>query len=309
MQKFQLLLCFWAFSMPVLFSQSYTFSYFQEPYAPLQGDSIIAEEDAWGNAPWVLPIGFPLSFMGENAETIQIFEGFLFFNENTDSSNTFIAYGASLSNLGASPVSIQRSGNTGNRILKIQVKNAGFFIGNSQNYVNFQIWIYENDKSLEVHFGPRNINSYVWEEGWNGPIIGTGNSGSGFLFYAGDSPTAPNTYQYGNPDTLIHSLTGPPPANLVYRFTPTVSKTLSPRTHQIDLSVGPIPCNDHLQLSGNELAQIKHFNVFDAAGRCVLNGILSSPELDVRTLLPGSYFLELQGDQQQTAIIKFSKTR
>ena len=61
-----------------------------------------------------------------------------------------------------SPINYKVDGEDGNRILKIEWINAGFYEevvvdGTNNISVNFQLWIYEEDNAIEFHYGNSNI--------------------------------------------------------------------------------------------------------------------------------------------------------
>lgn len=53
-----------------------------------------------------------------------------------------------------SSMSVLLTGNTGNQILKFQWKNMGLINHSGTEYVNFQIWFNEADKTVSYHYGP-----------------------------------------------------------------------------------------------------------------------------------------------------------
>jgi hypothetical protein len=78
-----------------------------------------------------------------------------------------------------SPICYTIDGSENKRILKIEWKNAGFtqfFTSSSLNdYVNFQIWLFEEDNHIEIHFGESNTDGgtfgYPQDNSATGPSI------------------------------------------------------------------------------------------------------------------------------------------
>jgi hypothetical protein len=82
----------------------------------------------------------------------------------------------------ASPISYEIVGSPGQRILKIQWENAGFrewcSSSDTNDYVNFQIWLYEDVSRIEVHFGDNQANPGAY--GY--PDCNGGTYGTQFIF-------------------------------------------------------------------------------------------------------------------------------
>lgn len=74
-----------------------------------------------------------------------------------------------------SSVSYRISGTAGNRVLKVQWKNAGFKQVGSRvdttDYVDYQIWLFETDSHIEIHFGRSSTSIVTW--GGSGSADGT----------------------------------------------------------------------------------------------------------------------------------------
>jgi hypothetical protein len=67
-----------------------------------------------------------------------------------------------LTGISQSPISYKMEGNAGSRILKIEWKNAGFVgeigeLGTLNDYVNFQVWLFEGSNDVEMHYGPNMV--------------------------------------------------------------------------------------------------------------------------------------------------------
>ena len=67
-----------------------------------------------------------------------------------------------INNNSLSNISFISSGDSGERVLKIQYQNAGFYDeinekGTSNDFINFQLWLYETSNKIEIHFGPNSV--------------------------------------------------------------------------------------------------------------------------------------------------------
>ncbi|MFA6949581.1 MAG: T9SS type A sorting domain-containing protein [Lentimicrobiaceae bacterium] len=122
---------------------------------------------------YIIPIGFDFFFFNSTIDTLFFFETAPSILSSSKELNGFhkiiIPFGASLVDRGIgsshslSPLSYQLSGEIGSRILKIEWKNAGFaieyYLNNTlDDYVNFQLWLYETSGKMEIHYGPSQIS-------------------------------------------------------------------------------------------------------------------------------------------------------
>jgi hypothetical protein len=314
MQKLYYLCFLFVFSGTRLFAQGYTLDYYQQPYTPLQGDSSISEGIPWFNETWDIPIGFNFKFLGQPYDSFVLWNEALYFDFEQE--NLFFSpYTADLNDKGwvtpgpdiLSPISILRDGTPGNRILKIQVKNAGFFEGGAQDSVNFQTWIYEGSNVIEVHFGPRNIVSNVWQEDWSGPIIGAFDLLTDYYYLAGGNPAMPEGIFYLPEDSTVYSLNGPPPSGIVYRFTPTTVASHEVEANALDVEISPNPFLHSIRIHSNQDQDELDIQVYDLSGHPLLHEKTTNNSLNLSNLPAGAYFLKVKsrdGTQLTRKIIK-----
>ena len=77
-----------------------------------------------------------------------------------------------------SPIDYEISGNTGQQVLKIQWENAGFeqwfTSSDTSDFVDFQIWLFESDNHIEIHFGSHQADpgTYGYPEATSDPNPG-----------------------------------------------------------------------------------------------------------------------------------------
>jgi hypothetical protein len=311
--------CYFLFLLFALFQQSsqaqgYTLDYYQKAYADIQGDSSISEGIPWFNETWDIPIGFNFKFLGQPYDSFVLWNEALYFDFEQE--NLFFSpYMADLNDKGfvtpgpeiLSPISILREGTPGNRILKIQVKNAGFFEGGAQDSVNFQTWIYEGSNVIEVHFGPRNIISNVWQENWSGPIIGAVDLLTDYYYLAGGNPAMPEGNLYGSADSIFYSLNGPPPSGIVYRFTPTTVASHEVEANALDVEISPNPFLHSIRIHSNQDQDELDIQVYDLSGHPLLHEKTTNNSLNLGNLPAGAYFLKVKsrdGTQLTRKIIK-----
>ncbi|MEI6408688.1 MAG: T9SS type A sorting domain-containing protein [Bacteroidota bacterium] len=290
-------------------AQTYQFDAYPQPYQYLQGDSSISEGIPWYNTVWDLPIGFDFVFMGHSFNHFNAWNEGLYFD--LDNQDLFIEpYEAFLLDKGyvtpgtdiLSPVSILHDGQASNRIFKIQYRNAGFEDGGAQDSVNFQIWLYETSNVVEIHFGPRNIVSSVWQAPLQGPIIAFISSIDDRAYVMEGDPNSPTARFFHPSDTLATSdgLFGAPPQNLVYRFTPPPVDAVSSNSDQPSIKISPNPFCDFISIDHLDTYKEFKVNLFDAAGNLVLTQTMKNNKLDLSKIANGAYALEVISGSKRT---------
>lgn len=164
----------------------YTFSKTIATYADLVGATNLTAGNIWDDTIMTIPLGFNFKWALANRTIDSVMidtYGILYATEDFDAttelaSRVIMPYQADLcdrsKNSGSltpvSPVSYQTTGSPGNRICKIEFKNAGFYEDNSGNdAVNFQIWLYETSNVIEFRYGPQTVadiaTSFLGEAG------------------------------------------------------------------------------------------------------------------------------------------------
>lgn len=292
----------------------YHFSVKQGTYVELQGDTAIFKNKLWFNITQKVPIGFGFSFFSKAFHEVTAWNEALYFDyENED--YAFAPYEAYLCDRGIpspgstplSPISYRTEGQTGKRIFKFQVKNAGFYNGQPEDFTNFQIWLAEEDQSIEIHFGPRSIGPGAWQEGTSGPGIGLFLTSANFFQAVEGSEAAPVILDFQLDDTTLvyNGIQGAPEDGRIYRFTPltTLVNTLKEDAPFIELY--PNPCEDFIRWKGLEpigrACRILYSNGQTAR---VLN--TSTQEADLSQLSSGVYWFqyEVNGTNRLRAFVK-----
>lgn len=212
----------------------------------------------------------------------------------------------SFSGASQSPISYKVEGTAGNRILKLEIKNAGMEMEEMSStistlYLNYQIWFYEVDNSIEYHYGNHNITdlSMLNDEAYSTVILAhmsDTNFQGGYI----DGTIANPTYtESNNPDDEPVGLDAVPAPNTVYRFA--LNPLAVKDQEKIEFSMFPNPTNDVLNLTLPETVN-KPYSVYDLMGREVLKGSLNNTtqaQINVGTLQKGSYILRIAGSTKK----------
>jgi hypothetical protein len=210
----------------------------------------------------------------------------------------------------------QIQGPKGNRIIKAEWKNAGIDGGDTADYVNFQIWLYEANGTMEVHFGPGFIK--------NPKDFNIGNGGSNFtgppvgMFISSTKPkdigkVLQSVYLSGDPDnpTLLKmdygALKSMPKNGTVYSFTDkNATEVNETAAFPSNLKVYPNPANDYVMLEYNGYGQSATVSIEDLTGKCLKSvqcGNASSHQsiqLSTADMKPGLYLVKLQNGSNTT---------
>lgn len=257
---------------------------------------------------------FPVYVFGQNYDRFTFDDDYFFLENSTSNSNSFFfpvtAYimDRNFSFVGASltPISYKIEGATGSRILKLEVKNAGLEMeadtsATSTLFLNFQIWFYEADKSIEYHYGSHNItNTNMLNDVGMSAIYFGYEDGTNIQAGYADGTIANTTYtETTDPNAEPTNLNALPAANTVYRFA--LNPLAVKDQDKIEFSMFPNPTNDVLNLTFPEAVN-KPYSVYDLTGREVLKGSLSNAtqaQINVGTLQKGSYILRIAGSTQK----------
>lgn len=224
-------------------------------------------------------------------------EGFYYL----DASTAYIQDRSS-NNTSVSPISYKVDGAAGNRIFKVEVKNAGIEEASSSLYLNFQIWLYESDNAIEFHYGQHNITNItdVNEDG----ILFSGissNEDAYLLYGSAANPTYGEFTEDTFPEDAV-TFDSYPANGTVYKFTPAAVAGLKDAEKKT-VSIYPNPATTVLNIKLNSASPL-HFTVYDVTGKTVMTNTLSTTatQINVTQLNTGIYFLKL--DNQ---IVKFIK--
>ena len=145
------------------YGQSYSFSQSKESYKQLENAVSINAENLWsGFQTFSIPIGFNFHYMDSTFTSVSLeATGRVIFDEkHFYYADMFVVAGmqdkGTMNSL--SPLSYQLSGDQGDQILKIEINNATYKKDLSST-INFQIWLYENNGTIELHMGPNSITN------------------------------------------------------------------------------------------------------------------------------------------------------
>lgn len=283
--------------------QPYYFTQRTETYTELNGASSLDNGITWGGALGVtIPIGFNYDFMGATFSQLRVeTTGRLVFDPANHFffADGFAAVGIQdrgyTNNIARSPRSYKVEGMAGNRILKIQFKNAGCAFDTSK-YLNFQLWLYEANGDFELHMGSSNVmTSSLFTLG---PLSGVHHL----------KTITPLDYDYGlivygdvnnlNDSTLSSSglvfdnyeLNRAPIEHTVYKYSTTPHTSLKVMEGRTSFGVYPTVCNNVLYANSSKVKKVLVYNM--------LGVLVKKSELyplTISDLSSGSYLIKTIG--------------
>ena len=315
-----LLLSFFLFSPIGLSAQdvnwAYTHETFVEPYVQITQDTLGDYEwwEYWEAInDWFLDIGFSFEVMDEVVDELEFWDDYLIFVQPQEkyfvpSNLSFIDRGIKLQTLPLTHMLMQVQGDVGERIFILELDNAGIFAGDSSEYVNMQIRLYEADNSIEVQYGPCFILPETYEsDEATGPILGfmdaTVPNGEDYpaLYVIGGDVLNPMGYTQADSGSVDYTgLFGTPPEGTVYRFVPV------PVSGVEEFSFAPLSAwwtGGGIKVVSRDLPLFDSYELCDFQGRVLAQGDLpeggrESIRLSVPSALsPGLYALTLRGEE------------
>ncbi|MCH8904043.1 MAG: T9SS type A sorting domain-containing protein [Bacteroidetes bacterium] len=285
-------------------SQDYLFSKNTAAYISLTATNSINNGVVWDDEEFTVPIGFDFELLGSLYSELLLTDGLLMFGQDNDKIISAFGYaniGADLidragnDTISKSPINYELSGASGNRIFKIEWNNAGFY--DDQNpyadSINFQLWLYESDGTIEIRFGPGSVDTSSYYL-INGPIVGVGSYDYFFKFFIDGVFLFGPANIPGSVDTLITALTGTPDSGTVYIFTKNYSY-IHPEKSEVPDNFIPSVIHDRLVVNGILSSDPPILLIYDLSGRLVFTGNLRdiNNTIDVSSIPSGIYFLKL----------------
>lgn len=298
----------------------YTFTKSEATYEDLTDAVSINNGEAWWFLSEMGPFEstFPISVFGQEFNKFAFIDGnFITFNDDDSLITFFYPTIAFLMDKGypdsnQSPVSYKIEGNEGSRILKLELQNAALVpelifqepTPTLSTFLNYQIWFYEADNSIEYHYGDHNITDLTLlnEEGMSIVILELYNfieeetERAGLVTGAVENPVymefASEEDFPDNPEEVL-TLSDIPQPNTVYRF------ELNPASvdgvEKPVFSIYPNPATEIVNLSFYETIYTE-YAVYDMTGRNILSGTIngeSNKQISVESLQSGTYVFKV----------------
>jgi len=286
----------------------YDFETFTAPYVELT-DPEAAASAGWDDPEFTISLGFDFS-VGDatDNEIVQTGNGAYFTIGDLSSSASF-GKTEDLTDAGESTISYSIDGEEGNRICKVQWTECGFFFDDPfPNKVNFQIWLYESDNSIEFRHGSNTVTDqtvYGFADGSQVLIETASATEQEFMMgYSLEGDPQNPEFIASDEEFLIAFVTldGTPSDGRVYRFTP---QPLSSRdVEEVQYSVFPSPADDFIQING-EVNSGDLYRITDITGKVVSQGVFTdNAPIDVSELTNGIYLISFANARATCKFLK-----
>jgi hypothetical protein len=203
----------------------------------------------------------------------------------------------------SSKISYKIDGPAGHRVLKVQWKNMRIATGPAGNFINVQIWIYQETGVVEFRYGPRSANN---ASGYNDPVTGiyTGIWYSNLDFSVRYEKmnlkgTPPNIIVDSALNLNVPNLLGVPDSGTIYRFVPkAVATSVSSIKEDAAFEIYPNPAANEITGSLSSSRYATEAILVDISGRPVkafsIPSYAETFRLPVEDVVPGAYQLTLR---------------
>ncbi|HHZ65053.1 MAG TPA: T9SS type A sorting domain-containing protein [Flavobacteriales bacterium] len=281
----------------------------------MTGATSLNNNQLWDDPNYLVPMAFGFTMFGRAIDLLSFDEflgGGLIGIANADTLFTpiILPFDADLidrgdlSGVSQSPLSYKVDGLAGNKILKIEWNNAGSFdeadsLNTLNDYVNFQLWLYESSHDIEFHYGPSSIaNETIFYYGLPGPIAGiiqwdelTSNLTDVHLLQGSqDNPTLVDS---------VAPVIGTPADGTIYKFTNQIVG-MDRQKSQKSVKAYPNPVDDILTLTWAE-QDIKEVVLYNSIGKRVYGETTSfnsaKLQIDLSGFSPGMYYVHIRTGQ------------
>ncbi len=300
-------------------AQQYSFDFGNIPYSEIEGNFLVLNQDFDDTLFVSVPIGFEFRFAGRSWTKVNISSnGELLFGNDTANFDTVRAIFPFFADLVSDyvnhtpAISYESGGCAGAVVMKIQYKECSFKGGSVDDFINFQVWLYESTGAIEFHYGPGHVGSAsACFNGQTGPRVGTQElvSATGqslFSFFLTGFPFGPDL----STSPVPVYLEGIPDAGQVYIFEPVSTMGLSNlevRGKEPFLFKEPASGSYEVGLN-NEQSTLVSISLIDASGKEIkqfFNGILEAGNQSVRIpvigLPAGMWFVRItKGNRSST---------
>lgn len=295
------------------YAQNYTFSIGSGTYQNLTNSISLNNGTVWDDPSYEVPIGFNFQIGSYSFDTLYFSAsgGMLLTNQNLQGVGMVIGpFVLDLEDRGwytgvsQSPLSYKLIGQPGNRILKIEWNNTGFWNDTTVNdFTNFQVWLHEGTYEVSYHYGPSSINNPdETYEGYTGPRVMFSalldfdtNTALGSFFELFGDPLNPTTNNPANNWDALHQMI---PDGTIYTFSP---DNLSIETsEEKEFIIYPNPASNYLTIQLNESVPEKYdVIIFNNLGQKVRSFTkVETSKLNISGLPAGLFFVTVETQEK-----------
>lgn len=282
-------------------------------YTDLTNAISINNWQLWDDPVYSVPIGFTFKLYDLMLDTVYFGIGLgglvsSAIDANFEADYAIIPFEADLidrgelSGISQSPISYKLEGNAGSRVLKIEWKNAGFLceigeLGTLNDYVNFQVWLFEGSNDIEMHYGLNMVtNPLINYDGETGAYVGVSDKYLLNSYLLSGSPANPVIS-----DTLV-CLEGTPANGTIYRFSNLTTGNDNDQPEKVQFKIFPNPVHQlaTVRISHGSLnhAELRLYDTFGRIVKTICNIQTNEFSFDCTDLARGVYVYQLT-DQEK----------
>ncbi|MDP1621590.1 MAG: T9SS type A sorting domain-containing protein [Bacteroidales bacterium] len=297
-------------------SGDYSFSTTTGTYSNLSNAISINNNQLWDDPEDSIPVGFNFKLYDLVLDTVYLGIGYGGLVSSVIDTNfeadylvlpfeTDLIDRGNISGISQSPISYKLEGASGNRILKVEWNNAGFYdegelLGTLHDYINFQLWLYEGSNDIEIHFGPNMITNPLINYGQEtGAIIGLSDYNLINPYLLSGNPVNPVLS-----DTLVF-LGGTPADGTIYKFSNLTSGIKNNQPGNFDVQIYPNPAHQIaiVRVNNGKLnhAELRITDTFGRTIKAIRDIQTNEISVDCNNLIKGIYLYQLTDQGKNVA--------
>jgi len=302
-----------------LVQAQYELTVLNEGYDNLEDTTSLNNGEIWDDPSFTIPIGFDFQLGPNVVDTIFISD------ESTGGLPTTIddinaaPFGAfapvlqdivdrgATTGISLSPISFKLEGEAGSQIFKLEWNNVGFVEEETlQDFMNFQLWLYEEGNIVEYRYGPNEINdpnsSFEDLDGIQVALLPllTAEGGEPLedAYVLSGDPLNPDfivlstTDDFDNAENI--SLTGAIPDGTVYRFSPEALGIDNAEGESIGFKMFPNPANEILTIDSKGVDY--ELEIYNISGQRVMKSDSSQNTHNISNLSNGVYVVKIESE-------------
>lgn len=291
----------------------YTFGVSTAAYQPITNGTTLNDTTVWDDERYRVDIPFAFSLNNKPMTSLFLESAEIAMPDTAGSIDGLPLMSSDLVDRGIadslqvsqSPIRYIIEGAAGNRILKLEIANAGFadeFYADStaDDYFNMQVWLYENGNIIEYRYGSSSVTDFgtYFPLGMlTGFVKNIDLAGSSFdmMYVLSGDPSSPVIDSLAQ-TSFTTGLTAFPDSGTVYRFTP--KPTGIAEKHRIlEMSLYPTRTNGSLHIDNPNRAEAT-YKVLSLSGQILKYGNIKQGlnTVDVNDVPAGQYLVRFDYD-------------
>ncbi len=291
----------------------YNFSVSTDVYQPLTSGTVLNDTTVWDDETYKVNIPFTFNLNNKPITQLLLESAEMALPDSTGIMDGLPLISADLIDRGIidslqvskSPIRYQIEGMTGNRILKIEIANAGFadeYYSDStvDDYFNMQVWLYESGNIIEYRYGRSSISdfsTYFPIGNLTGFVknIDFNNVSFDMMYILSGNPSAP-VIDSMTPTTFKNGLSAMPDSGTVYRFTPKPTG-ISEKYKVHEMNIYPTLSTGMLHVENPNVAAAT-YKVYSLSGDILKYGNIAQGinTIEINDAPAGHYILRLDHD-------------